>query len=98
MRFIDEGTSCRVDRSMYMAPIRSYGSIWQQSVLTRRLADQLKHRNDLAVLNALRTVLQKSEYEAMLTRWHNGELELRIKDGMIITCYTPAGRDGSRKS
>jgi len=83
---------------MYMAPIRSYSSIWQQSVLARRLDDQLKHRNDLAVLNALRTVLQKSEYETMLTRWHNGELELRIKDGMIITCYTPAGRDGSRKS
>ena len=80
---------------MHMTPIRSYSAIWQQSVQTRRPVEQRKRQNDLAVFDVLRGMLQKSEYDAMLTRWHNGELEICMKDGLIITCYTPAERDGS---
>jgi len=83
---------------MHMTPIRSYSAIWQQSMQSRQLDEQRKYQKDLAVLNMLRGMLQKSEYDAILSRWQNGALELRIKDRMIITCYTPAERGGSRKS
>jgi hypothetical protein len=36
------------------------------------LDEQRKRQNDLAVFNVLRGMLQKSEYDAMLARWHNG--------------------------
>lgn len=80
---------------MHMTPIRSYSGIWQQSVPTRQANEQRKRQNDLAVFNVLRGMLQKPEYERMLTRWHNGELEICIVGRLIITCYTPAERDKS---
>jgi hypothetical protein len=61
----------------------------------RQLDEQHKRQNDLAAFNVLRGMLQKSEYDAMLTQWHNGELEIRIQQGLIITCYTPAERNGN---
>jgi hypothetical protein len=75
---------------MHMTPIRSYSAIWKQSALTRGRGEQRKRRQDLAVLNVLRGMLESSEYDAMLTHWYNGELEICIKDEFIITCYTPA--------
>lgn len=80
---------------MHMTPIRSYSAIWQQSVHRCQLDEQRKRQNDLAAFNVLRGMLQKSEYDAMLTQWHNGELEIRIQQGLIITCYTPAERSGN---
>jgi hypothetical protein len=82
---------------MHMTPIRSYSVIWRQSMLTRQVNERRKHQNDLAVFDVLREMLQKSEYERMLARWHNGELEIYMERGLIITCYTPSERHGSLK-
>jgi hypothetical protein len=89
----EEGTTCRNDRSMHMTPIRNYSTIWKQSVLTYGPGEQRKRRQDLAVFNVLRGMLESSEYDAMLTHWHNGELEICIKDKCIITCYTCDSED-----
>ena len=49
---------------------------------------------DLSVFKVLRGILENSEYDA--TQWHNGELEIYIGDGLIITCYTPVERGGTQ--
>jgi hypothetical protein len=77
---------------MRMVPIRNYSGIRQQSVQARQVEER-KRQNDLSVFNLLRGMLQKSEYDAMLAQWHSGEREVWIKDGLIITCYTPAERE-----
>jgi hypothetical protein len=43
-----------------------------------------------AALEILKTVLPASDYDRMESEWRNGLREIRLEDGFIITCLTPA--------
>jgi hypothetical protein len=42
-----------------------------------------------AALEILKKVLPASEYDRMESEWRNGQREIRLEDGCIITCLTP---------
>ncbi len=46
--------------------------------------------NTEAVLEILKKVLPGPDYDRMESEWRNGEREIRLEDGFIITCLTPA--------
>ena len=43
----------------------------------------------MAALGILKKVLPVTEYERMETEWRNGQREIRLEDGFVITCLTP---------
>jgi hypothetical protein len=43
-----------------------------------------------AALEILKTVLPAPDYDRMESEWRNGLREIRLEDGFIITCLTPA--------
>jgi hypothetical protein len=43
-----------------------------------------------AALEILKKVLPAPDYDRMESEWRNGLREIRLEDGFIITCLTPA--------
>jgi len=44
-----------------------------------------------AALEVLKRVLPASDYCRMESEWRNGQREIRLEGGFIVTCFTPAG-------
>jgi hypothetical protein len=42
-----------------------------------------------AALEILKRVLPPPDYDRMESEWRNGQREIRLEDGFIITCLTP---------
>lgn len=38
----------------------------------------------------LQSVLSAEEYDRMVRQYQNGQREVRIENGFIVTCFTPA--------
>lgn len=38
----------------------------------------------------LQSMLSAEEYESMVRQWRSGQREVRIENGFIVTCFTPA--------
>jgi hypothetical protein len=38
----------------------------------------------------LQSVLSAEEYDRMVRQWQSGQRDVRIENGFIVTCFTPA--------
>ena len=38
----------------------------------------------------LQSVLPAEEYDRMVRQWRSGQRDVRIENGLIVTCFTPA--------